>query len=377
MSVLERKKTFLFITNTKYDGGKLTGGHKRFLELVKGVAKKNNVILVSRKIPELKEDGIKVFEVPEGRKTFLPSHINKILVISKILKREKKNIKYDYAISFGPADTICYKMSGYGNIVTLFREDYVGYRKIVGTSALKMIYHKFLEKYAVKNSKKIIVQCEDDKNALVDRYAGKVKNIKSKIYVQTNNVNASWILGGKTKKQKSSNDVVKIVFIGNFADDRKGHHLLLPAAQKLAEDGYNIELDVVGDGKQLERYKEKYKDCKNIIFFGRANNVGDLLAESDFEIVPSLMDSCPNTVLEGLNAGIAVYGSNVGGIKEILRNKEYLFEPNIDAVYEFIKKVIDEKRYIVDAEEQGGIKKRLTFDWSDKIERIIVDGELI
>ena len=308
-----KRKTFLFVTDTEYEKGNLTGAHKRFLELAKSVSKDYDVFLVSKRIPELEKYNIKKIIIKKSKMTFLPAHLSKIITISRILRSNKKKIHYDYAVSFGPVDTICYKLSGYNRIVTLFREDFIGYKKVLGMSGMKLLYFKTLEKLAVKNSQKIIVQCNDDRDALVNRYSKKIVDIKSKIHVQINNVNASWISGGESPKTIVG-DAVTIVFIGNFSDKRKGHHLLLPAIQRLIDDGYKVKLYVIGDGKLLSECREKYKKYKEIIFLGRITNVGEVIAKSDFEIAPSLIDSCPNTVLEGIGAGIAVYGTNIGGI---------------------------------------------------------------
>ena len=370
--MLKRMKTFLFINSVDFNNGNLTGGHKRFLELVKSISEKNDVVLVSRKKSGLEGPNIKNIEVCANLKTWIPSHWMKIIIFSKILRREKSNIKYDYAISFGPADTVCYKLSGYDNIITLFREDFVGYRKALGVPALKMLYYRWLEGYAVKNSEKIIVQCEDDKRALIQRHRTKVKGLESKIYVQINNVNASWMNKKYIRGDEKNDNVTKIAFIGNFSDNRKGHQLLLPAVCKLIQDGYKINLRIAGDGRELEKYKDRYKNCKSIVFMGRVSNVGEILMSSDFEVVPSLIDSCPNTVLEGIALGVTVYGTNVGGIKDILEKKDYMFEPTVDSIYEFIKKAIDEKRYVKDAIDQKVIKERLTFDWGDEILKIII-----
>lgn len=359
--------TYIFITNTDYSSKNLTGAHKRFLELLVDASKTKKVILISKEIPQIKGLHITNYQLNDKYIQFLPKHINKILSITKKLRRIKNAIKYDYSISFGPVDTICYGLSGYRNIVTLFREDYIEYKKALGIKGIKLHYAMLQEKYAVKHSQKIIVQCRDDKNNLIKRYG---EDIRGKIYVQINNANASWIKknNDKTKKHESA---IRIAFIGNFTDKRKGHGILLPAMARIINHNKNVELVVAGDGKELQQYKNRYRSYSRIKFIGHVNNANELLNSCSLEIVPSLIDSCPNTLLEGLNAGIAVYGSNVGGIKDILKEKEYLFEPNSESIYSLINKVINEKRYISDAKKQKTIVKKLSFDWSNKIFSII------
>lgn len=370
-------KTYLFITNTNYHNNKVTGAHRRFIELINSIGRDNKVILVSTdKTPGFDNTNIERVYIQDKKYKLLPSHVNRLIIISAALRKLKKNIKYDYAVSFGPVDTVCYGLNGYKNIITLLREDFLGYKKALHISNIAMAYFAKMERYTIKRSAKIIVQCSDDKEALLSRYGKKFNDLKSKIYVQTNNINASWMLNKTTKTKAKNSDTINSIFVGNFSDNRKGHHLLLPAVRRLMDEGYSLRLLVVGDGKLLEEVKSDYKNCKGIVFLGRVNNVLDLIAESDFEVVPSLIDSCPNTVLEGLSVSTPVYGTNIGGIKELLQDKKYLFEPTVGAIYSFLKIILDKKQYISDAENQKSIKKRLSFDWGKAIEEIIENDNM-
>ena len=132
----------------------------------------------------------------------------------------------------------------------------------------------------------------------------------------------------------------KILFVGNFSDKRKGHDILLKAASMLLDKGYKFLLYIAGGGNELTYFQEKYKKYPQIIFFNHVTDINKYLQLCDFEIVPSLIDSCPNTVLEAINAGVAVYGSNVGVIPDILGDEKYMFEPNVKSLYNFLKKII-------------------------------------
>lgn len=365
------KKTYLFITDTDFKTGKLTGAHKRFLELVRGIGEKNKIILISHRIPQLQDvQGITFYEIGDC-KIHIPIHIKGMIELCKKLVAVKGELKYDYAISFGPSNTICYSLCGYKNIVSLFREDAMEYLRAIGTPWFKIIYFRLQEYWAVRSSKKIIVQCENDKRNLIIRNHKWCHNIDKKIFIQINNVNASWMNIQLISREKDVDSALKVLFIGDFSNERKGHGILLPAISKLMEEFDDIVLYVAGDGAQLEEYKKKYKKYSKIIFLGRVNDIRKYLSLCDFEIVPSLVDSCPNTVLEGINAEIAVYGSNTGGIPDLLMKQEYLFEPKEEAIYSFLKNIYLQKRYIIDREKQKELKKILTFDWSKKIQDLI------
>lgn len=361
---------YFLLNNHDFNNNKLTGAHRRFLELIKYLAENENneIILATRNIKVFEGiKNIKYIPYKEVKFGFLPSHICGFL---SMLKTIPKNLNFDIAISFAPINTLCIKIKGYKNIVSLFREDLIGYQESLGTRGPKLKYFLILERIAVKVSNLVIVQCENDRNNLIRRTRKYIDDVDKKILIQINNANASWMKVDCLKK-KVFNDIPSVLFIGDFSNERKGHGILLPAMKKLADEGYKFKLFLAGDGIELEKYRDEYGKNKQFVFLERVSNIRKYLEQADFMLVPSLIDSCPNTVLEGLNAGVAVYGSNSGGIPDLLANKEYLFEPNSNDIYEFSKKVLDGKTYIEDSNRQNERKKELTFNWGKAIETVI------
>ena len=359
-------KRYLFISATDFENRKLTGAHKRFIELVNSIAVNNEVVLISHKYSGFENKHIELIPITEIKGKSLPNHISELFTLTYFLKKYKKTISYDVAIAFGAHTAIAYYLAGYTNIVSLFREDLIGYQKALDVSKLKIWYFKQQENIAVKASSMIIVQCQHDREALIARH----ENIGDKVFVQCNNINVSWIKK-YTKNTDNANDNVVLLFIGNFSDKRKGHQLLLPAVAKLMDEGTNVELFVLGDGQELENYKSQYSSYDRIHFEGHVNDVGKYVAMADIDIVPSLIDSCPNTVLEGLHAGLAVYGSNTGGIPELLKDAKYMFNADVVSIYDFLKAKIEKEEYISDSVNQKVLVEQLTFDWPSSIERFI------
>lgn len=369
-----KTKQYLFVSETEFNGNRMTGAHRRFLELARAISKTSPVTLISYNPPDLAGmDNITHYPLTERKNPKLPDHIAGMLVLYNALRRYKSKLDCDYVISFGATNTICCKLAGFKHIVSLFREDLIGYQRAAYQASKKRLaYFQLQEWLAVIASEKIIVQCENDRASLIARNQKYCKNVADKVFIQINNANASWMNTGRIARQVNNGDP-RILFIGNFGDPRKGHFLLLPAAARLLDEGYRFELLLAGDGAELERCKQRYANYPSIQFLGRVGNMEQYLQQSDFEVVPSLIDSCPNTVLEGLNAGIAVYGANTGGIPDLLREKEYLFEPDEESLYRFLKGVLESKRYIVDAVKQQQRKTELTFDWGRRIQQIIED----
>lgn len=368
---MENRKKYLFASYTDFGSGRLTGAHRRFLELLTCVAQSADVEFVGRPAPQL--DGaaqVTLHPIDPNAGRRLPKHLAGGFAIYKALRKNKSVLNCDYAVSFSPVTTICYRMAGVKHIVSLFREDLIGYQKALQASSKKIAYFQFQERLAVKASEKIIVQCENDRNNLIARNERYCKNLADKVFIQINNANASW-MNTDSATRPDNGLTPKILFIGNFSDRRKGHFFLLPAAMRLLDEGFRFELICVGGGRELELWQKKCENYPAIQFPGQVNNMKEYLVRSDMMLVPSLIDSCPNTVLEGLNAGIAVYGANTGGIPDLLRHDEYLFEPNEQSVYAFMKDVLVNNRYQFDAVRQQARKESLCFDWGDKIKKLI------
>lgn len=371
------KRIFIFATDTDYTKEKLTGAHKRFLELLFGIAANNNVILISvdpSRHLDIQNPNIVWYPLIYTRHRFCSACSDGMSAIGKTVVRNNiATMDYDHAISFGVNTTISLNQSGIKNIISLFREDLIGYLEAVHASVVKRYIYRKKEIKAAIISDKIILQCKKDKQNLIKRTIGHCVDIESKTYIQTNNVNASWMLksAGKHKASYDIERVPRILFIGGFSNIRKGHGILLPAMARLYDEGYRFVLNIAGDGKGLRYYKEKYTAYKCFHFPGRVD-VNAYLTEADFTVVPSLIDSCPNVVLESLNAGVAVYGTTTGGIPDILVNGDWMFDPNEKSIYDFIKKVLESACFVKDGTEQKVRTNELTFDWSECILRIIV-----
>ena len=367
-------KKCLFITDTDFNKKHLTGAHRRFQELVLGFAELScQVTVIAYPCEWLHRDDIIFLPIIKKKNHKFSDHIAGISVMFHALNAYRRIIEYDYAVSFGPTISICYHTSGYRHIISLFREDLVGYQKAIGAGRAKQFYFQLQERAAVCASEKIIVQCRNDREALLNRNRKFCKNLEERVFVQTNNANASWMKLLDLPAGHENRSQVRLLFIGDFSNARKGHGILLPALARLIEDGCPMEAWIVGDGKEKVTYEEQYQAYPAIRFLGRVSNVPELLSSCDMEVVPSLIDSCPNTVLEALNAGIAVYGTNTGGIPDLLQDNSYLFEPNADSIYLFLKKKIEQKRYFKDAEEQKKLRYALTFSWPERIMNIITE----
>ena len=92
---------------------------------------------------------------------------------------------------------------------------------------------------------------------------------------------------------------------------------------------------IVGDynneyGMKLIEIARKSKFNHKIHFIGKVSNVNEYHSISDIFVIPTLSagEGCPVALLEAMASGLAVIGSNVSGISDILGGyRNLLFKP--------------------------------------------------
>ncbi len=114
-------------------------------------------------------------------------------------------------------------------------------------------------------------------------------------------------------------------------NETKGVKLLLDAFVKLHANHPDANLFLAGRiGDVSEDYIKKYNDY-NVTYLGclSQEQIMNLYSKIFCVVVPSLwLENYPNTVLEALASKTIVIGTKIGGIPELINDKNLLFEPN-------------------------------------------------
>jgi glycosyltransferase involved in cell wall biosynthesis len=106
---------------------------------------------------------------------------------------------------------------------------------------------------------------------------------------------------------------------------RKGHRFLLQAAAILKKRGYQLRYRLVGDGPERENLEQLVATLgleEEVSFQGFLSNVPLFLPEVDIFVLPSLYEGLGVAVLEAMAAGKPIVGCQVGGIPELIRDRE-------------------------------------------------------
>ena len=128
----------------------------------------------------------------------------------------------------------------------------------------------------------------------------------------------------KKKSQK-----IRFGYIGTFIPS-KGIHILLDAFNNIKTK--NVELRIHGAPQSYHQgfidypsYLRSLGKRNNILWFGEYNNddIAMILSEIDVLVVPSIWyENAPLTIHEAFMASVPVITSNIGGMKELVRDGE-------------------------------------------------------
>jgi glycosyltransferase involved in cell wall biosynthesis len=116
----------------------------------------------------------------------------------------------------------------------------------------------------------------------------------------------------------------RLIFVGSLAQRYKGLHVLLGAIRLCREEGFELRLEVVGDGKLRPEYEglvERWGLRDAVHFAGTlppGAPVREQLRAADLLVMPSLVEGLPRAMLEAMACGLPCIGSRVGGIPELL-----------------------------------------------------------
>jgi len=186
-----------------------------------------------------------------------------------------------------------------------------------------------LTKFCIENSDGITCVSNYLKKLTVDIF-----DINKNIEVIYNFVDTNKFKRNKFDKQRLNiikNNELAIIHISNFRPVKNIKNIIKIFFKVCKE--INCKLILVGDGPELANAKEmalKLNLYDKIFFLGRKNNVVPLLNSSNLYLLPSESESFGVSALEALSCEVPVVGTNVGGLKEFVKNGEcgYLYDPN-------------------------------------------------
>lgn len=124
----------------------------------------------------------------------------------------------------------------------------------------------------------------------------------------------------------------------------KNHEMLIRIVSRLRNDGYNVQLTILGDGEnRLDLLKLVSElQAESFVFMpGVKKNVEDYLCQSDVYLSASKTEGLPLSILEAMSCGLPIVATNAGGTKDIVKNGINGYVVGVDDTEGFKKAIID------------------------------------
>lgn len=138
---------------------------------------------------------------------------------------------------------------------------------------------------------------------------------------------------------------IRMVTVGRFVP-QKAYDRLLRVIKRLYEDGYSIELWILGDGEQrsmLEEYINTHSLNKIVTLWGFQKNPYPFLKYSNIFVCSSISEGYSTAVTEALILEIPVITTACSGMEELLLNGKCgpITENSENGLYSGIKHILD------------------------------------
>ncbi len=196
---------------------------------------------------------------------------------------------------------------------------------------------KILSFLSYKFSDRIIVTTKSMNDFIVKSF----KANKKKISILPNFIDTDQF------RPLSDNRNCKILFIGRLSHEKNIYGLL----DAVSNTDYGI--DIIGKGKladEINDYIEKNKIQADLIGTFPNSQIHEVINKYPAFVLPSNYEWHPKALLEAMACGLAVIGTDVDGVRDIIKNNEngILCENTTDSIREAIIKLMDNKQLCSD-----------------------------
>jgi glycosyltransferase involved in cell wall biosynthesis len=153
----------------------------------------------------------------------------------------------------------------------------------------------------------------------------------------------------KFKKTCQKQGPYKIIFSGSLCN-RKQPMLIIESVSILRSKGYEVELDILGEGPLLDSLKNKVEELglhEMVTFHGYLIEPYGFMSEFDVLVSTSLSEGVSRSTLEALYLGIPCVLRNVDGAKDLIQNgiNGYLFNDDSEFADNIISAITLSRNY--------------------------------
>ncbi|MDL2228773.1 glycosyltransferase family 4 protein [Treponema sp. OttesenSCG-928-L16] len=371
-----------------------TGGNRRYLELMEGLASRGNqVYVIMNDYLDYKPDNFIKISIPikYKRRGFPPASY----LFKRSIKKGIESILKEIAPSLASAPDFIHihgdthlKAALYLSRKTgsplfyAFRANDIDRAHILrntGTLGLGEYFFSLFYENINRHREKVIARqiplITFQNAADCDRFLLRTGCKREKTVIIPGNIGPPRFTD-EWKNRNSSVKLEKLLYVGSLSSG-KGFWDLLKALSELKKAGYtHLKCAALGRKEHIEETEKLIADLGigDMVSLEGYKQPFPYLAEYDLMVYPSYYDAFPDTILEALHAGCPVIAAAVGGIPDILHYGELLFNPGrVNEIADAIQRCIKDTSFY--AHLRALCAKRVpcfTFDWAEAFEKAMV-----
>ncbi len=189
-------------------------------------------------------------------------------------------------------------------------------------------YKRFYNELKVEEYKKIVFVSEKDRKV----FASLMPNLLSKLVRCNNLIDFNDV---RRKAAQPQNEIVRsniptFISVCRLDENQKKISRIIEATRRLCQEGYKFRVAILGDGPDMEQYKEHSQNLPNIHFFGAKLNPYCYMAQSSALLMSSQFEGYPVVWLEALSLGIPIITTDVSDAKSDIEGKYGIVTENSD-----------------------------------------------
>ncbi len=225
----------------------------------------------------------------------------------------------------------------FSNIPYIITEHWTGYLPLTNHYE-KNTLKKLITPYIIKKAALISPASDDLGKAM------KNHGLNNNYFTVHNVVNTDFF----NPNYSRNNTIPKIISVAMLLDEHKNISGMLRSLKRIKEEGIQFEYHILGKGKDQEKliqYATSLNLENEVHFLGLqpANKVAEHMQNSDLLLLFSNYENLPCVIVEAFASGIPVLATDVGGMKEMIRNNnlgELINAKDEDALFHSLKKMI-------------------------------------
>ncbi|MDP4179970.1 MAG: polysaccharide pyruvyl transferase CsaB [Bacillota bacterium] len=308
-------------------GGDVGGAKSHVLSLVQELGKHIDVKLISfRKgafADEARVMGINVEVVRTGN---IISDVRKVI---SIIRSENYQLTHSHGAKANMIAVLVSKFAKVPTVTTVhsdYRLDYLqSFIKRVSFGIINTIALRFIDFYVAvsKNFKDMLIGRKFDADKIFTVYNGINFDNEIRAYSRKDFIK---------KYNLAVNDDDVLIGILVRLTPVKGLNVFINAAKEVVKKNPNVKFVIGGEGEEKKSLENKVNSLgldKNLFFLGFVNDPYEFMSNIDINVLTSISESFPYSILEGTRVRRATVSSNVGGLPDLIDHgiNGFLFNP--------------------------------------------------